>query len=170
VPTVWPSTPVNCFAKNLGCAHRMAIHPWSKFAKYVGWAHRVAIHPCFKLQCVWDEPTVWPSPLVKYIAKDLNVPTVWPSTLVRCFANLGCAHRMAIHACSEVAKYLGWAHRMAIHPYFILPGVWDEPTVWPSTLVHYFARSLGCAHRMAIHPWSDVARYLGWAHCMAIHP
>ena len=57
------------FPRNLGCAHRMAIHPCSKVAKYLGWAHRMAIHPCSKLQGVLDEPTVWPSSLVKYICK-----------------------------------------------------------------------------------------------------
>ena len=56
--------PSALLARSLGCAHRMAIHPCSQVARYLGWAHRMAIHPCFILQGVWDEPIVWPFPLV----------------------------------------------------------------------------------------------------------
>ena len=114
--------PSALLARSLGCAHRMAIHPCSQVARYLGWAHRVAIHPCFILQGVWDEPTVWPSPLVRHIfARDVartHRMAVHPSALLA--RSLGCAHRMAIHPCLQDARYLGWTHRMAIHPCFIL--------------------------------------------------
>jgi hypothetical protein len=126
--------------KLLGCAHRMAIHPCSKVAGYLGWAHCMAIHPGSRLQRVMDEPTGGHPLLLHIFARDVELYPSYghpPSSLSlfqRCevigmcprhghpiFSNfyardLGCAHRMAIHPCSKVARYLGWAHRMAIPP------------------------------------------------------